>query len=108
MNQVELIEALTAKGYSAGFAGTMLVVTVNNRTDVPGVVQTKVKYSKSLPVFIKFRNGDIEPIYYGSVLAIAKIIRKFGGGANMVCCWNADKNIDYEELEDFLRELHNR
>ena len=79
MNQVELIEALTAKGYSAGFAGTMLVVTVNNRTDVPGVVQTKVKYSKSLPVFIKFRNGDIEPIYYGSVLAIAKIIRMFGG-----------------------------
>ena len=101
MNQVELIEALTAKGYSAGF-------TVNNRTDVPGVVQTKVKYSKSLPVFIKFRNGDIEPIYYGSVLAIAKIIRKFGCGANMVCCWKADKKIDYEELEDFLRELHNR
>ena len=66
MNQVELIEALTAKGYSAGFAGTMLVVTVNDRADVPGVVQTKVKYSKSLPVFIKFRNGDIEPIYYGS------------------------------------------
>ena len=46
MNQVELIEALTAKGYSAGFAGTMLVVTVNNRTDVPGVVQTKVKVLK--------------------------------------------------------------
>lgn len=52
--------------------------------------------------------ATIEPIYYGSVLAIAKIIRKFGCGANMVCCWKADKKIDYEELEDFLRELHNR
>lgn len=46
MNQVELIEALTAKGYSAGFAGTMLVVTVNNRTDVPGVVPDKGKVLK--------------------------------------------------------------
>ncbi len=108
MNQIELVEALTQKGYSAGFSGTLLVVTVNGRPDVPVVVRTKMNYSRSLPVFIKFRNKDIEPIYYGSVLAIAKIISKFGCGANMVCCWKADKKIDYEELEDFLRELHNR
>lgn len=108
MNQVELIETLTAKGYSAGFAGTMLVVTVNDRTDIPGVIRTKVKYLKSLPVFIKFRDSSIEPTYYGSALAIAKILRKFGCGTDRVCCWKADKKIDYEELEKFLRELHNR
>lgn len=108
MNQVELIEALTANGYDASFSGTMLVVTVNNRADVPGVIKTKVKYAKFLPVFIKFRDSRIEPIYYGSVLAIAEIIRKFGCGVNMVCCWKADQKIDYEKLEDFLRKLHNR
>ena len=107
MEKNELINVLNAKGFSASFAGTLLVVTVNNRKDVPCVVQTKVKYSKSLPVFIKFNNSDIEPIYYGSVLAIAKIISKYDCGANMVCCWKADKKIDYEELEKFLRELHN-
>ena len=63
MNQVELIEALTAKGYSAGFAGTMLVVTVNNRTDVPGVVQTKVKYSCLLNFAMATLNRYITAVF---------------------------------------------
>lgn len=108
MNQVELVEALTAMGFDALFAGTLLVVEVNNRKDVPKVIQKTVKNAKSLPVFIKFRDQSIEPMYYGSALAIAKIIGKFGCGADMVCCWRADKKINYDELEDFLKALHNR
>ena len=107
-NQVEVIEALNAMGFDAQYAGTLLVVTVNNRKDVPTVIKKTVKDAKSLPVFIKFRDQSIEPMYYGSALAIAKIIGKFGCGADMVCCWRADKKINYDELEDFLKALHNR
>lgn len=104
MKEMIIIESLAEQGFNAGFADKMLVVTVENKGDVHKVIENRSEQDPKVPVFIKFRDGSA-PVYYGMVKTYAALKNKFGGTADAFR-WNGDNKMDFEEVEDYLRELH--
>ena len=99
-----LLESFAELGFSAGFADKMLVVTVTGKGDIHKVIENRSEQDPKIPVFIKFCDGSA-PVYYGMVKTYAELLKTFGGTADAFR-WNANSRMDFEEVEDFLREIH--
>lgn len=106
MDELQIIDLLTQKGFNAGFAGKMVIVTVNNKADTPAVLKICRLYDDGkASILIKFRDGA-NALYYGKTIERANLFTRFGGSG--YGCWEADKKTDMEDVEDFLRTYHTR
>lgn len=106
MNELEVIDLLIDKGFSAGFYGHMMIVTVVQTGDIPEVLKVRARYDDGkASVLIKFRDGT-NAVYYGRMIEVANLTTRFGGSGTT--CWTADKKTIMEDVEDFLRAYHTR
>lgn len=112
MNEIELIELLCNQGFSCSFQGNCLFIKVNKYSDqalvIPEVKKVEQTIGKKLSIYFKFSDGTM-PVYMGKIKFLANLASNFIKGSMGMNTWIPSKKLSeeqLEDLEDFVREMH--